>query len=81
MLKTCLKTSQTHQRVADNLYKNSSRKKQLPKRADIDMLTTVFHSFWNGISIQARDGTSFDSINAAITQIMSIWDELAKECK
>ncbi|MBU3114427.1 TetR/AcrR family transcriptional regulator [Clostridium lacusfryxellense] len=58
--------------------KTAVKKGELPKTLDVDILTTVIYSFMNGISIQARDGISFDTIDAAITQIMSIWDMLAQ---
>lgn len=39
-----------------------------------DALATVFDSFLLGISVQARDGVSFEKIDAAVTQIMTLWD-------
>lgn len=53
---------------------NAVEKGQLQKSTDVDMLATVFQSFLLGISTQARDGVKFDTINAAITQIMKVWD-------
>ncbi len=50
---------------------------KLSSSTDIAMLTTFFLSFLHGISIQARDGVPFDTINAAITQIMTIMDILS----
>ncbi|MCY8824278.1 TetR/AcrR family transcriptional regulator [Bacillus atrophaeus] len=47
---------------------------ELPDSSDIQMLATLFHTFLQGISTQARDGVSYEKIDAAITQLMSIWD-------
>ena len=41
-------------------------------------MATVFDSFLQGISILARDDTSIESIDAAITQVMRTWDVMAK---
>ena len=41
-------------------------------------MATVFDSFLQGISILARDDTSIESIDAAITQVMRTWDLMAK---
>lgn len=49
---------------------------ELPASTDINVLTTFFISFLHGISIQARDGVPFETIDAVITQTMSIWDSL-----
>jgi AcrR family transcriptional regulator len=37
-------------------------------------MATVFDSFLQGISILARDDTSIESIDAAITQVLRTWD-------
>jgi len=50
---------------------------ELSSSTDINMLTTFFISFLHGISIQARDGVQLETIDAAISQIMSIWDTLS----
>jgi AcrR family transcriptional regulator len=50
---------------------------ELPDSADIQMLVTLFDTFLQGISIQARDGVPYEIIDAAITQLMSIWDALS----
>lgn len=47
---------------------------ELPDSTDIQMLATLFHTFLQGISTQARDGVPYQKIDAAITQLMSIWD-------
>lgn len=49
---------------------------ELPESTDVEMMTTLFQSFVQGISIQARDGVPFNTINAAITQILNVWDTL-----
>jgi len=50
---------------------------QLPDSTDIAMLVTLFETFLRGISTQARDDVPFEVIDAAITQLMSIWDVLS----
>jgi len=46
----------------------------LPAGADAAGLAVTFGAFLNGISIQARDGVTLQELNAAITQLMRIWD-------
>ncbi|OMF37940.1 TetR family transcriptional regulator [Paenibacillus sp. FSL H8-0548] len=50
---------------------------ELPDSTDISMLVTMFDTFLRGISSQARDGVPIEAIDAAITQLMSIWDTLS----
>jgi len=50
---------------------------ELPAATDVTMLVTLFDTFLRGISSQARDGASLEVINAAITQLMSVWDALS----
>lgn len=50
---------------------------ELPDSTDISMLVTLFDTFLQGISTQARDGISLEQIDAAITQLMSVWDNLS----
>lgn len=50
---------------------------ELPNSTDIPMLVTLFETFLQGISTQARDGISYEAMDAAITQLMSIWDALS----
>lgn len=47
---------------------------ELPASTNIDMLTTVFDTFMQGISTQARDGVPFETIDEAITKFMEIWN-------
>ncbi|MDK8193596.1 TetR/AcrR family transcriptional regulator [Paenibacillus sp. UMB7766-LJ446] len=47
---------------------------ELPASTDVSMLTTVFDTFMQGISTQARDGVPFATLDQAITEIMGIWD-------
>ncbi|HBU84794.1 MAG TPA: TetR/AcrR family transcriptional regulator [Paenibacillus sp.] len=47
---------------------------ELPAFTDVSMLTTVFDTFMQGISTQARDGVPFATLDQAITKIMGIWD-------
>lgn len=51
--------------------------KELPDSTDIPMLVTLFETFLQGMSTQARDGVSYEALDAAITQLMSIWDSLS----
>ncbi|GAA3413619.1 TetR/AcrR family transcriptional regulator [Paenibacillus hodogayensis] len=50
---------------------------ELPESTDILMLVTLFDTFLRGMSSQARDGVPLEVMNAAITQLMSIWDGLS----
>ncbi|VVO62866.1 TetR/AcrR family transcriptional regulator [Pseudomonas fluorescens] len=47
---------------------------ELPASTVAAALATVFDSFLQGISILARDETSIEVINAAITQVLMTWD-------
>lgn len=47
---------------------------ELPATVVPDALATVFDSFMLGISVLARDGVPFGKIDAAVTQIMTLWD-------
>ncbi|MFW9082054.1 TetR/AcrR family transcriptional regulator [Pseudomonas sp. P2757] len=47
---------------------------ELPGNTHAHGMATVFDSFLQGISILARDNTSHEVIDAAITQIMLTWD-------
>lgn len=47
---------------------------EMPATVVPDALATVFDSFLLGISVLARDGVSFEKIDAAVTQIMTLWD-------
>ncbi|WP_141505656.1 TetR/AcrR family transcriptional regulator [Paenibacillus luteus] len=50
---------------------------ELPDSTDISMLVTLVDTFLRGISSQARDGVPIEDIDAAITQLMRIWDTLS----
>jgi AcrR family transcriptional regulator len=50
---------------------------ELPDSTDIPMLVTLFETFLQGISTQARDGVSYEAMDDAITQLMSLWDALS----
>ena len=52
---------------------------ELPASTDIPMLVTLFETFLQGISTQARDGISYEAMGAAITQLMSVWDALSTQ--
>ena len=47
---------------------------ELPANTVAPALATVFDSFLQGISILARDDTSIEVIDAAITQVLMTWD-------
>ncbi len=47
---------------------------ELPTTVVPSALATVFDSFMLGISVLARDGMRFDTIDEAVTQIMTLWD-------
>ena len=49
----------------------------LPKSTDITMVVTLFETFLRGISPQARDHVPYEAIDAAITQLMKVWDVLS----
>lgn len=46
----------------------------LRKDTDVKTMATSFSTFLFGLSIQARDGANIDDLNAAITQMMRMWD-------
>ncbi|MEC0245135.1 TetR/AcrR family transcriptional regulator [Paenibacillus chitinolyticus] len=50
---------------------------ELPDSTDIAMLVALFETFLQGISTQARDHVPYEAIDAAITQLMSVWDVLS----
>ncbi|UUZ85056.1 TetR/AcrR family transcriptional regulator [Paenibacillus sp. P26] len=52
---------------------------ELPESTDISMVVILFETFLRGISTQARDGVPYEAIDAAITQLMSVWDALSVE--
>lgn len=47
---------------------------ELAADCDVDVLATVFDSFLQGISPLARDGVHCARIDAAISQVMLLWD-------
>ena len=56
---------------------------ELPDDTDAAALAAVFGTFLVGFSTQARDRVPLASLDAAITQIMRVWDKLAasKTCR
>jgi TetR/AcrR family transcriptional repressor for divergent bdcA len=50
---------------------------ELSDSTDVSTLTTLFSSFLLGISLEARDGTEHQQLDAAASQLMQIWDTLA----
>ncbi|GBF76404.1 TetR family transcriptional regulator [Paenibacillus sp. 598K] len=55
--------------------------RELPESTDISMVVILFETFLRGISIQAQDGVPYEAIDAAITQLMSVWDALSVDLK
>ena len=47
---------------------------ELPAGTDAMALAAVFDSFLSGVAIQARDGVGYAVFDAAITQLMCVWD-------
>ena len=47
---------------------------QLPAEVDAIALATAFDRFLLGLSTLARDGVSADSLDAAVTRVMMLWD-------
>ena len=50
---------------------------ELRDGTDAMALATMFESFLLGLSTQARDGVPLAALEAAVTQLMSVWDALA----
>ncbi|MCQ9156185.1 TetR/AcrR family transcriptional regulator [Acidomonas methanolica] len=52
-------------------------------RPETDMIgmAALFEGLLVGLSIQARDGVPYAVIDAAITQVLKVWDEWALPCK
>ena len=42
--------------------------------ANVAALTSVFDSFLLGLSTLARDGVEHAALDAAVTQVMKVWD-------
>lgn len=49
---------------------------ELPATVNPDTLAAVFDSFLLGLSTQARDGVPHATMDAAVTQVMGLWDSL-----
>jgi len=49
---------------------------ELPATVKPETLAAVFDSFMLGLSTQARDGVSHATLDAAVTQVMGLWDSL-----
>ncbi|MDE1145854.1 MAG: TetR/AcrR family transcriptional regulator [Azospirillaceae bacterium] len=50
----------------------------LPPTADTATLAAVFNTFLLGLSLQARDGMTAESLDAAVTGLMRLWDDAAR---
>ena len=50
---------------------------ELSAATDVAAMTTLFNTFLVGRSTQARDGASTAVLDAAISQLMGVWDALA----
>ncbi|MBC9205238.1 TetR/AcrR family transcriptional regulator [Roseomonas aerophila] len=51
---------------------------ELQAKTDTAGLTTLFNTFLLGISLEARDGTELEKLDAAASQLMRMWDALAE---
>ncbi|SEQ46087.1 transcriptional regulator, TetR family [Pseudomonas sp. NFACC02] len=49
---------------------------ELPATVTSEVLATVFDSFMLGLSTLARDGAAHATLDAAVTQVMGLWDSL-----
>jgi AcrR family transcriptional regulator len=54
--------------------KRGVREGDVPRRTDVDGLAMFVTTFLNGLSVQARDGASRASLNAAVDRAMRAWD-------
>lgn len=50
---------------------------ELPGDTDVQGLATLFNTFLNGLSTQARDGVALADLDAGVTAAMRVWDALA----
>lgn len=49
---------------------------ELPETVIPEALAAVFDSFMLGLSTLARDGVQHATLDAAVTQVMGLWDGL-----
>ena len=49
----------------------------LPVQADADAMATLFEGYLVGLSTLARDGVPLQQLEAAIAQLMAMWDAMA----
>lgn len=61
----------------DQCVRRAVKSGELPASTDVAGLATVYDSFLQGMSMQAREGVSLPKLNAAITLVMGVWDGLA----
>ncbi len=54
---------------------------ELPSTAGTAMLAGVFSTFLVGIASEARDGAPWEVIDAAITGLMRLWDNAARQAQ
>ncbi|MFI7347307.1 TetR/AcrR family transcriptional regulator [Streptomyces sp. NPDC049936] len=52
---------------------------ELPADTNAPALEATFHMFLAGISTEARDGATAETLDAAVDQLMTIWDTLARQ--
>lgn len=55
------------------------RQGELRGDAEVPALTTVFDSFLVGLSTLARDGVGLETMESAISRVMTVWDTFAVE--
>ena len=61
-------------RIAEKIRADVARG-ALPTNTDVDQLTTFVMSVWSGVALQARDGATRASLEAAVDIAMRAWPE------
>ncbi len=70
-----------NRRALQGCVKRAVAAGELPPGTDAAALAAVFNTFLLGVSLQARDGVSLSSLEAAISQLLATWDALASTVK
>ncbi len=53
----------------------------LPADTDVTAYAAIFHTFLHGLTLQARDGVSGQTLDAAVSEIMASWDSRTKSAR
>lgn len=67
-------------RTREGIYacvKRGVESQQLAADTNIDALATLFYSFLSGLSTLARDGATYKEMDAAVSQVLKLWDAAA----